>query len=207
MRYTLLSDGSSDRALVPILDWTIRRWSREPFTPQWADLACLRQPPTKLVDRIKVAVEYYPCDLLFVHRDAEKIDLKRRIVEIRRAMSDGSRPPAICVVPVRMLEAWLLIEEGAIRWASGNVQGQMDLALPRLGRIEALSDPKTTLDVALRTASGLRGRHLRKLNVRARVVDVASGIQDFTPLLELPAFRVFEEDLRNVFRREGWLAG
>ena len=37
LAFTLLADGPSDRALLPILDWLLRQHSREALTPQFAD--------------------------------------------------------------------------------------------------------------------------------------------------------------------------
>src|SRR6266545_2388637 len=71
LRFTFVTDGASDRALLPVLTWLLRQHSQRPFQPQWADLLYLRQPPRTLEDKIITALELYPCDLLFVHRDAE----------------------------------------------------------------------------------------------------------------------------------------
>ena len=133
LRYTLLSDGSSDAALMPILDWLlIEHGVNKPIQSQWADLRRLRQPPDELSDRIRVALEFYPCDLLFIHRDAEKASYAERAGEIRNALTkiaEGDLPPNVYVIPVRMTEAWLLFDESAIRFAAGNRNGQNALHL------------------------------------------------------------------------------
>lgn len=67
IRYTLLSDGSSDRMLMPILDWLLCQHCPEyALESDWADLSRLPQPPKTLPDRIKDTLELYPCDLLFI---------------------------------------------------------------------------------------------------------------------------------------------
>lgn len=72
LRYTLLSDGSSDEVLLPILTWLLRTNGVQcAIQPAWADLRRLRQPPSKLSGRIKTSIDLFPCDLLFVHRDTE----------------------------------------------------------------------------------------------------------------------------------------
>jgi hypothetical protein len=68
MRFTLLTDGSSDRALLYILDWALRQRTSAPFERLWADLGRLRDPPTPLPARIAAALEFYPCDLLLAPR-------------------------------------------------------------------------------------------------------------------------------------------
>ena len=69
LNFTLLSDGSSDRALLPILTWLLKE-QRVMFgiNPEWADLRRLPKPPKTLAERIVRAVDLYPCDLLFIHR-------------------------------------------------------------------------------------------------------------------------------------------
>ena len=133
LRYTLVSDGSSDRALLPILSWLLDAHGvHYPIQADWADLRRLPDPPKNLASRIEKSLELYPCDLLFVHRDAENCTLARRKAEISEILTAMSlaRPPAVCVVPVRMLEAWLLFDEAALRRASGNPNGRTPPATP-----------------------------------------------------------------------------
>jgi hypothetical protein len=118
--------------------------------------------------------------------------------------TDAIPLPVICVVPVRMMEAWLLFDEGAIREAAGNPRGRELLALPRLREVENLPDPKSTLHQLLREASGLRERRRRLLRVHSAVHRIADITANFTPLRELPAFRNLELDLRNAIHSNGW---
>ncbi len=101
------------------------------------------------------------------------------------------------VVPVRMTEAWLLIDEGAIRRAASNPNGTQELELPAIARLEDLSDPKTALHDMLLKASEKRGRRLDQFRKRipSAVHRVAELITDFRPLRQLDAFRAFEAAL------------
>src|SRR5688572_3327502 len=133
LRYTLAPDGPTDRALLPILTWLLEQngvqcaiQSRiiEPLPiPKKPD--SLRLSP--LAWRMKYSLEYFPCDLLFVHRDAEREPSTKRSAEVEEACQELAELqvlPVICVVPVRMTEAWLLIEQQAIRNAAGNKNGR-----------------------------------------------------------------------------------
>lgn len=83
IRYTLLSDGSSDRMLMPIIDWLLYvHCPAQSIEPNWADLARLRLPPKTLPERVVAALDLYPCDILFVHRDAEKESFEVRFLQI-----------------------------------------------------------------------------------------------------------------------------
>lgn len=102
------------------------------------------------------------------------------------------------MIPVRMQEAWLLVDETAIRRAAGNPNGTAPLELPGSSRLEDLPDPKTVLHDTLRSASGLRGVRRRRLNVRASVHRVADFIDDLSELRRLRAFTRLEEDLQQA---------
>ena len=207
LNYTLVSDGTSDRALITILSWLLRSLCRSlPIQPSLADLRRLRNPPRSLVDRIARSVELYPCDLLFVHRDAEAAAFEDRLSEINTALRESlmTPRPAVCIVPVRMSEAWLLIDEGALRHAAGNPNGRVSLDLPRVDRLEQIPDPKRILHDLLRRACGLRGRRLASFNRRLHRHRVADWISDFTPLYRLPAFQRLAADLERVVTAHGW---
>lgn len=204
LRYTLLSDGSSDAALMPILDWLlIENGVSEPIQKQWADLRRLRQPPKELSERIRVALEFYPCDLLFIHRDAEKLSYVERAGEIRTALAkivEDHPPPHVYVIPVRMTEAWLLFDESAIRFAAGNRSGQNALHLPDVNTLESLPDPKADLYSLIREASNLQGRRLKRLNPGERVQRITTHVNNFAPLRALDAFRNLEADIAEFVR-------
>src|ERR1700755_3649159 len=118
IRYTLLSDGPSDRALIPILTWLLRQHLRGyAIQSEWADLWRLPVKPRDLSERMIRSVELYPCDILFVHRDAEREPHAVRLSEVEGAIIEARRsfplPSVIAVIPVRMHEAWLLFDEAA----------------------------------------------------------------------------------------------
>lgn len=209
LRFTLLPDGPSDRALLPILSWLLKELTTDrAIQPEWADLRRLRESPSTLSERMLKAVELYPCDLLFVHRDAESQDVQSRLDEIENAIDNAQIDPAdipvVSVVPVRMQEAWLLFNESAIRTAAGNPNGSEVLRLPQVRRVESLPDPKSVLYELLRQASGLRGRRLSKFAVSRHAPTVSSFIDDFAPLRELAAFVSLEQELRRVISANGW---
>ena len=206
IRYTLLTDGSSDKTLIPILSWLFYQHCPEyAIQPEWADLGRLPIPPKILSERIIKSVELYPCDLLFVHRDAERISREERASEIRQTLAKIAHPPVVCVVPVRMTEAWLLFDEMAIRKAVGNPNGNQPLELPVIHTIESLSDPKKILHDLLRTASGhVSRRRLNRLSVGKLAFRVTRLISSFMPLLELAAFRNLEEELLEIIADRNW---
>ena len=208
LRYTLVADGPSDRSLIPILTWLLRKsCGPRPIHGEFADLRRLPNPPRTLAERIDRGLELYPCDLLFVHRDAERANVEDRMAEIVRALrkTKAAPLPVICVIPVRMQEAWLLIDEAALRHAAGNPNGREPLNLPSVGTLEALPDPKDTLHDLLRRASGLRGRRLASFNERLSGHRVAEMIEDFRPLYRLTAFQRLTVEVGRTAKRQGWI--
>lgn len=134
LRFTLLPDGTSDRAFLPILKWLLEN----------------------------------------------------------------------SVIPVRMLEAWLLFDEVAIRKAAGNPGGKCQLNLPNLRRLEEIADPKNELHSVLQQASELTGRRLKKFNVYEKIFRVADLITDFSPLRQLSAFQALETDIQQAICQQKW---
>lgn len=211
MRYTLLSDGVSDRALIPLLTWLLQEHCAEyAIQAEWADLRRLPRPPRGLSNRIEVALQLYECDLLCVHRDAERDPREARVAEIRRALAETSHsislPPAVCVIPVRMQEAWLLFDEFALRQAAGNPHGRQDLKLPPLARLESLANPKKVLYDLLRHASGRSGRRLAQLGVSTCAQRVTQFITDFSPLRRLSAFNELEREIVQIAELNHWIS-
>ena len=209
LHITLVSDGNSDAALVPILRWMlVHNGIRRPIQANWADLRLLPKPPRTLEEKITLAVELYPCNILFIHRDAEEQPREKRMSEIDRACQTVkeslSSVTTVYVVPVRMTEAWLLFNEAAIRQAAGNRNGTTELSLPKTSDLQDIPDPKSVLHHSLKIASGLTGRRLKKFQVHLKVSKVSDLIDDFTPLRQLSAFSTLEEDVKQLIRENQW---
>jgi hypothetical protein len=79
LRYTLLTDGSSDTALMPLIDWLLLQHRPDLLIqPQFA--RGLGPVGHALNSRLPAALLRYPCDLLFVHRDAEGASAELRLI-------------------------------------------------------------------------------------------------------------------------------
>lgn len=204
LKITFVTEGTSDVALIPHINWLLRQNGIEnPIEAVWADLRHLpRNLETKgLSKKIALAIELYPCDFLFIHRDADNSPVEERETEILNAIEDieGVKPDYfVCVIPVKETEAWLLFDENAIRRAAGNPNGNELLELPKLKDIENLADPKQLLNDRLKIASGRKGRRLAKFNVGHSVTLISEYIEDFTPLRNLAAFNRLETKIKEM---------
>lgn len=210
LRFTLVGEGSSDAALQHPLRWLLAESGiTRPFEVTRPDLRLWPRPLHGLADKIQAAVDLTePCDLIFVHRDADREPPENRRIEIRHALDEnakeaGSRP-FICVVPVRETEAWFLFDEAALRWAVNNPRGTEPLNMPALQRIEALPDAKHTFKELVRAATEKPTRRLRGFSEGATLHRLAELITDFAPLRQLSAFRRLEEDIQQIVRQQKW---
>jgi hypothetical protein len=200
LRSTLVSEGNSDRALCPILDWVIAQHAREAQGVTYADFARFGKPKSWR-DRICVALDYYPCDLLFVHRDSDKQPPQWRYDEIRAATPKGRT--VVCVVPIRMQESWFFVREEVIRRATGCPKGRQPLEIPRISQIEEIGNPKERLHELLRLASGTTGRDARRFSPEDAVLRISTLIEDWSFLRSLSAFQRLEEDTHNALHQLG----
>jgi hypothetical protein len=212
LRFTLIGEGPTDDALMPIIVWLLEEPSLGllpdvEITPRFVDRG---QFPGGygLDDRIVEALRDIPSDLIFVHHDADGPTHVAQVQEIKSAVLSAEHrtagmPPAVPVVPVREMEAWLLIDESAVRQVARNPGGRAPLRLPHVRAIEACQDPKGTLRDTLRIASGLPRRRWHQID-RVRPRAVADAIGSFIILRQLPAFQAFEKDVRDVIQDQGW---
>jgi hypothetical protein len=155
-----------------------------------------------LEGKIRAAIQEAPCDILFIHRDAEKEPLEERLREIKKALRNIDHV-SVPIVPVRMMEAWLLFDIAAIRHAADNPNSRIRLTLPRVRDLEQVVDPKKQLNDLLCIASEKSGRRLGqfKRDLASRVYLVAEIIRDFSPLRDLQAFSKFEAETLEALSR------
>jgi Domain of unknown function (DUF4276) len=205
LRYTLLGDGPSDRVLTYPIDWLLDRIGTRPsFIGTWADQRDLGNVGHSVGNRVLQSLKIFPCDLLIVHRDAEREQQAKRVLEIMEAIGEIVEPPVVCLVPVRMTEAWLMIDEQSLRRVAGRPGGTRALDWPPLNQLESLANPKARLQQLFEQASEFSGRRLKRLKSQSFVFELAEQIDDWSPLENLPAFRAFRADLEATLDQKGW---
>ncbi len=205
VRFLLVCEGSSDAALIPHISRLLIHYGQpDPEGSHWS-----KSGP--LIGKIQEGLSFYgDCDLLFLHRDADS-DLetqsagpKRRHTEIYEAVRDsGFTRNWVGIVPVRMTEAWLLVNESSIRYVAGRPRSNTPLDLPSLRLVEHEPDPKARLTEALITASGTSGRD-RKRFIRAIPSLRHQLLQDLPVgglLEQVPSWVRFREDLIAALTR------
>ena len=199
VKYTLVSEGPSDQALLPIIDWIFRAQRSDlAVNREWANPEQLPTNTKELPDKIRASMEFFPCDVLFIHRDCDNETPEARRAEIEKATLSIEKisAPYICVIPVKTMEAWLLFDENALREYVGNPKGKADLNLPKLRRIEEAGKPKEILQNALQDASHSRGRRKKSYDNTDSLIELALSIENYAPLRVLPAFNKLEDDIK-----------
>jgi hypothetical protein len=151
-------------------------------------------------DKLVALTKAFPTiDVIFVHRDADGDGMDARIKEIQAAC-DGvvELDKVIPVVPVTMLETWLLADVGALKRVAGNSGLQGAIAChPGVRRLESVRDSKDLLLSALCEASEAQGTRLRRFKkrfseMRARL---AHDLDPDGPVMNLPSYKQFRERL------------
>lgn len=160
-------------------------------------------PPERKTVALKLqAVKNYggTYDLIVVHRDADREGRSPRVSEIQRAVA--SVMPGVAhtpVVPIRMTEAWLLLDESAIRQVAANPNSRLPLQLPPPKKVESIADPKVMLKDVLAKASGLSGRKLAKFHCRfpKHRRQLLERIDPAGPIRDVPSWCDFVRDLET----------
>ena len=171
VRFLLLCEGRSDTALVPHLRRLLSRCGVPEVVGSAVALASVRDPGAgrgSLERKIRAVLSTETeLELIFAHRDADAAGFERRLEGIACAFRNSGLDVAhVPIIPVKSTDAWILLDEGAIRRVAGNPRGKQTLLLPGPSRIEHLHDPKETLKAALVAACGHQGHRLRKFRSR-----------------------------------------
>jgi hypothetical protein len=165
VRFLFLSEGSSESPFTPHLERLCIEAGATEAMGLCPDLGRLPRPPGKhITDRLRVALQWEPdVDLVFIHRDTDRASFEQRLQEIENGVVlVRTDLPWVPVIAVQEIEAWLLLDEPAIREVAGNPRGKNALWLPRLTTAESVPNPKAVLQEALVRASGLSGRRLKQ---------------------------------------------
>lgn len=159
LRSLFVADGPSDLPLASHLAALCAESGREvEVTP--VDPERLGGTGRRVEDRLRfLLTQGAEVDMFFVHRDAEGQPVELRQTEIEAGSERaGVMVPVVPVIPVRMTEAWLLLDEAEIRRVAGRPRGRTPLSLPAARSVESIPDPKQVLLDTLLSACELTGR-------------------------------------------------
>ncbi len=157
MRFLLICEGASDDALAFHIEALMRQQGITEIEQLTSNTGRL------LREKVGLGLgQFGDIDLLFVHRDADRAGVEARYGEIGEAVRQtGYNGLWVGMVPVRMTEAWLILDEAAIRRAVRRPHGRAPLNLPAPAEVERMANPKAALETALLEASEKSGRRRR----------------------------------------------
>ncbi|MCY4284810.1 MAG: DUF4276 family protein [Thiotrichales bacterium] len=209
IRFLLLCEGTSDRALVPHLRQLLSYCGAAEVVGTAVALANIRDPgegrASVLERKMRVVFSTESeFDVLFVHRDADSAGVEARAGEIAQAACNAELAiERVNVIPVRTTEAWILLDETEIRRVAGNPRGRQSLNLPRPSRVEQVGDPKSILEAALVAASNCQGHRLRKF--RKKFQQHRRILLERLPvggaLAEVPAWARLRQEISDLVSR------
>ena len=219
IQFLLVCEGSSDDALVYHIEKLLIKCGATeadgvPFhgkphdTHSRQEVEQSRETLSELAKKVKYGLELFGApgrlpDLLFVHRDADHYrDTKdagpgKRYDEIHEAVPSASHScQYVGVVPVRMTEAWLLVDKCEIRRVAGKPDNRCNLDLPALRGIERIGNPKQCLQELLLQAGSPSGR--RRQNFKSKFGShrrqLIENLPVGGPLEWLPSWVRFRDD-------------
>jgi len=169
IHFILVGEGPSDEGLIPHLANLCVEAGADEATGAAPDYRRLPEVRGRTVEaRIEAAILLEPqANLLFIHRDADRPDAEPRHREIAAAGAGCAlKTEWVAVVPVQETEAWLLLDEAAIRAVAGRPNGRKDLNLPHPHAVESVARPKERLQQALVEAAEMSGRRLDRFRAR-----------------------------------------
>lgn len=196
-------EGPSDMPLAAIVEtlFVERGAQMRLSTPDYSLLA--KKVSKSVESRIRAGLELVGknVDLVVIHRDADNAGPDKRRDEIFSAIgSVETDATALPVIPVRMTEAWLLLDEDAIRRVAGNPRGRVKLALPHRREVESVADPKQLLAETIIKAADCTGRRRDQVEKRfgqhrrelLQSIDLAGAIA------ELPSWKQLILDIERT---------
>lgn len=160
-----------------------------------------RPRPHRIVDAAKQASGAWR--IVFVHTDGASDPARARLTLAQPALellhqecpADGV---GVAVIPVRETEAWTLVDGDALRAVFGTNLDDKQLALPAIGSVESVADPKQRLaDAFIATNPPPSRRRKGPSPMLSALGDTVS----LEHLRQLSGFQRLESELRGALRQ------
>lgn len=174
------------------------------------------QKSSRAEDILAVARKATGSHLLFVHADADHLTWTKALSErvlpgislVQERLTAGE---AVCrdlvpVIPVQMVEAWMLADPEALRATVGTVLSPDELGIPmQAHEIEGEARPKERLAAIMRAAYAQRPRRRRSVNIGDLYQPLADQVS-LERLNRLPAYRQLVGDLTTALTSLGFIS-
>ena len=159
----------------------------------------------QVLEASKSGIENYGISILCVHKDADDRDSHRAFTEINGAFSELQKlGDEYCklitpIVPVQMIEAWMLADKTLLKREIGTNKTDNELGINR--NPEWIADPKNVISDAIRIARAtLPKRRRRDLDISELYLPIGQKVE-LIELKKLPSFQEFYNSIRETYRR------
>lgn len=149
--------------------------------------------------------------ILCAHSDADSINdeiaMRNKIMPAKQALIE-SESSDICriltaLVPVQMIEAWMLADKDLLKREIGTLKSDFDLCIHR--HPEQIADPKTVIEEAIRIARAeLTKRRRHDLVISDLYLPIGQKIT-IEKLDILPSFLKFKDSIREAYRKLNYM--
>ena len=120
-----------------------------------------------------------------------------------KEISAGICNNLVALVPIQMIESWMLADKELLKAEIGTDMSDADLGLTR--KPESISEPKETIKQAIRIA---RQNLVKKLRKELDISELYQPLGQKIPmnsLNQLPSYRKFKEEVRKAYKRLNYL--
>lgn len=108
------------------------------------------------------------------------------------------------LIPVRMMEAWMLADLDLLKEQIGTTKSDSDLGLLRAP--ETIADPKTLISEAIRIATDGLPKRRQRLTI-SDLYGVIGGSLSLEKLSRLSSYQKFVESVEETYRKLGYIRG
>lgn len=170
--------------------------------------------PEYAIEAVKEAIENGK-QILILHSDSDKDTYDQRMehkfIPAKEAMSTNTdeeireyRDYLVPIIPVRMIEAWMLADKSLFKEQLGTTVSDDVLGLTSLP--EEMADPKRKINEAIRIARE-HSTHKKQLNVEdiSELYEIMGAKLERQNLLRQSSYCKFEDEIRKALRALGYL--
>ena len=160
----------------------------------------------KMTDALRKAYAY--TNALCIHADADSATIDRVMQRKFKPLFDSVallNEESICkviipTIPVQMIESWMLADKSLLkRLINAGKLSDTDLFIDKMP--EQYADPKSVINEAIRIAMSSHTKRRRDQITIDDLYETLGNQIDLTSLRLLPSYRIFEENVRDAFRK------
>ena len=177
------------------------------------DIQLIKVPKQEFIKEVKAAqigYEKYGIMVLCVHADSDSStdkDVFEHKILPAFEFAEITEEEEICknlvaVVPIQMIEAWILADKELFKEELGTDKSDQDLGINK--KPESLSDPKKTIEEAIKIAFSNLPKRRRKPTIGELYGPIGQKIK-MNKLEKLPSYLKFKEGVRDAFKKLNYL--